>query len=343
MTVPTSMKAAVSSRYGPPDVVHIQEVPRPIPAFDELLVRVRATTVNRTDCGYRGGKPFMIRFFSGLRRPKNPIWGTEFAGVVEAMGTEVTDYRVGDPVLGWCEGSFGAHAEYMTVRAGRPLVMKFPAGVTFAEVAASTEGSHYAMGFLRRSGVEAGADVMVYGASGAIGSAAVRFAKIMGFKVTAVCGTNAVGMVRGLGPDRVIDYQSEDVYADTQRYDLIVDAVGKRSFLRMRRLLKPKGIYTASERPGISRRGLFVPVFIGWLLTSWMTTLFGGRRMIFVPPHDDPEAYRIIRDAITSGEFRPVVDRTYPFEEIAEAYRYAETGQKLGNLVIDVDRSTEVV
>jgi len=336
-----TMKAAVSRKYGPPDVVGIEEAPRPSPAADQLLVRVRATTVNRTDCGYRGGKPVIIRFFSGVRRPKYPIWGTEFAGVVEATGTEVTGYRVGDRVLGWCEGTFGAHAEYVTVRADRPLVMRIPDGATFAEVAPSMEGAHYAMGFLRRANVEAGKDVMVYGASGTIGSAAVRFAKILGARVTAVCGTDGVEMVRSLGPDRVIDYQTADVYADTQRYDVIVDAVGKRSFLRMRRLLKPKGIYTASERPLLSKPGLFAPVFVGWLLTSWITGLLRRRRMMFVAPHADPEGLKIIRDAITGGDFRPVIDRTYPLGDIVAAYRYAETGKKVGNLVIDVHRADE--
>jgi NADPH:quinone reductase-like Zn-dependent oxidoreductase len=224
----------------------------------------------------------------------------------------------------------------MTVRADRPLIMPIPDGATFAEVAPSTEGAHYAMGFLRRAGIEPGADVMIYGASGAIGSAAVRFARIMGMRVTAVCGTSAVDTVRSLGADRVIDYQAEDVYADEQRYDLIVDAVGKRSFLRMRRLLKPKGIYTASERPLLSKPGLFAPVFIGWLLTSWVTRLLRGRRMMFVAPHQDPEGLRIIREAIATGEFRPIIDRTYPLEEIAAAYRYVETGQKIGNVVIEV-------
>jgi len=340
-TLPT-MKAAVSRRYGQPDVVRIEEVPRPSPAADELLVRVRATTVNRTDCGYRGGKPFVIRFFSGVRRPKFPIWGTEFSGVVVAIGTEVTGFSVGDRVLGYSEGTFGAHAEYMTVRADRPLVMPIPDGATFAAVAPSTEGAHYAMGFLRSAGVEPGAEVMIYGASGAIGSAAVRFAKIMGMRVTAVCGTSAVATVKGLGPDRVIDYQTNDVYADEQRYDLIVDAVGKRSFLKMRRLLRPKGIYTASERPLLSKPGMFAPVFIGWLLTSWITWLFRGRRMMFVAPHDDPEGLRIIREAIASGEFRPIIDRTIPLDEIADAYRFVETGKKLGNVVIEVDRAGEL-
>ena len=337
----STMKAAVAHRYGPPDVVQIEDADTPEPDPDEVLVAVRATTVNRTDCGYRAAKPWVLRFYTGLRRPKTPIWGTEFAGVVARIGSDVTGFEPGDRVLGYCEGTFGAHAEYMTVRADRPLTMKIPDGVTFAEAAPSTEGSHYAMGFLRRAGIEAGADVMVYGASGAIGTAAVRFAKIMGMKVTAVCGTNAVDLVRSLGADRVIDYQTNDVYDDDQRYDLIIDAVGKRSFLRMRRLLKPKGVYTASERPLLQRRGLFVPVFIGWLLTSWVTKVLRGRRMMFVSPAHDPEGIRIIRDAIASGEFRPVIDRVYPFEEIAEAYRYAETGTKVGNLVIDVDRAGE--
>jgi NADPH:quinone reductase-like Zn-dependent oxidoreductase len=330
------MKAAVTDRYGPPEVVRLTEVPVPTPAADELLVRVHATTVNRTDCGYRSGKPFLIRFFSGLRRPKRPVLGTEFAGVVEGLGSEVSGFAVGDRVCGWCEGTFGAHAEYMTVRAARPLVMRIREGASFVEAAASTEGSHYALGSLRKAGVKPGQRVMVYGATGAIGSAAVQLAKAMGLEVTAVCGTAHVDLVRALGADRVIDYQTEDFTADAGQYDLVIDAVGKLSFWQCRRLLAPHGIYTATDRPLARKPFLFVPVFVWWIALSLITTLLGRRRQMFVVPHDDPEGMEWLRAQIASGTFRPVIDRTYPLEDIVEAYRYVETGQKIGNVVLTV-------
>jgi len=330
------MRAAVSTEYGPPDVVRVLDVRRPDPADDELLIKVHASTVNRTDCGYRAAKPFPIRFLSGWRRPKVPVLGTEFAGVVETKGAGVTSFQVGDRICGWSEGSFGAHAEYMTVRADRPLNCLIPEGVSFEKAAPSTEGSHYALSFLRRAGVQAGQDVMVYGATGAIGSAAVQLAKGLGLRVTAVCGTQDVDLVKGLGADRVVDYMTEDFTRDTERYDLVIDAVGKSSFWKCRRLLKAKGIYTASDRPWAQKPGLFVPVFLGWLIVSWLTKSLRGRRQMFVGAQNDAEGLRWLKDQIESGTFRPVIDRTYPLGEIVEAYRYVETGQKIGNVVIKI-------
>lgn len=326
----------MSIEYGPPEVVEITDIQRPSPADDELLIQVHATTVNRTDCGYRGGKPFLIRFLSGWRRPKVSVLGTEFAGVVEGTGDTVTSFQVGDRICGWCEGTFGAHAEYMTIRADRALNCLIPEGMAFEEAAPSTEGSHYALSFLRRAGVEAGQDVMVYGATGAIGSAAVQLAKGLGLSVTAVCGTEYVGLVNRLGADRVIDYMTEDYTRDTGKYDLVIDAVGKSSFWKCRRLLKPKGIYTASDRPWAQKPGMFIPVFLGWLLVSGLTRLLGGRRQMFVVPHSDPEGLRWLKEQIESGTFRPVIDRTYTLDQIVDAYRYVESGQKIGNVVIKV-------
>ena len=322
MTTPPPMKAAVRTRYCPPEGMRLEEVDKPTAGDDELLVKVHATTVNRTDCGYRGGKPFLIRFFSGLRRPKVAILGTEFAGEVSAIGSAVTSFRVGDRVCGYCEGTFGAHAEYMTVGANR-LIAIMPTGSTFEEAAPSTEGSHYALSFLRKAKVQSGQDVLVYGATGAIGSAAVQIAKSLGAKVTAVCGTENMALVKSLGADRVVDYLTEDFTKDRQRYDLVLDAVGKSSFRRCRRLLKPGGIYTSSD---------------GWLnlFLAPITPLFRGRKVVFVLPHRDPEAVRYLKGLIESGEFKPVIDRRYRLDQIVEAYRYVETGQKVGNVVISV-------
>ncbi len=319
------MKAAVRTKYGPPEVVRLEEVDKPTPGDDELLIKVRATTVNRTDCGYRGGKPFPIRFFSGLRRPKVAILGTEFAGEVEAVGVDVTSYSVGDRVCGYCEGTFGAHAEYMTIRAGR-LIPSIPRGSTFEEAAPSTEGSHYALGMLRRANVGAGSDVLIYGATGAIGSAAVQIAKSLGANVTAVCGTEHVDMVEGLGADRVIDYQTTDFTKDEQRYDMVLDAVGKSSFRRCRRLMKRRAVYISSD----------VGLFWHGPMLALITPVFRGRKLIFVTPRSDPDAIRYLTGLIESGEFKPVVDRAYPLDRIVDAYRYVETGQKIGNVVITV-------
>ncbi len=333
--VPSRMKAAVSRRYGKPGVVRIEEVDTPSPAPGQILVRVRATTVNRTDCGYRGAAPFLIRFFSGIRRPKTLTWGTEFAGEVVGLGEGATRFAIGERIAGWCEGTFGAHAEYLTV-AERRLIARIPEGWNFQEAAPSTEGSHYALAGLRLAKMQPGMAVLVYGASGAIGSAAVQLAKLMGFAVTAVCGTAALDRVRALGPDRVIDYQTQDITTPTERYDLVFDAVGKLSYRTARRLLKPKGVYCPMDRPLLHTRFMFVPVFLNWLVMSLLTRLFGGKRMVFIGPGVDREGVAWLTERIESGEFRPLIDRTYPLDQIVAAYRFVESGQKVGNVVIAV-------
>jgi NADPH:quinone reductase-like Zn-dependent oxidoreductase len=333
--IPPTMRAAVSRRYGKPEVVHIEEIPTPSPGAGEMLVRVRATTLNRTDCGYRGGKPFLIRFFGGIRRPRSPVWGTEFAGDVVALGEGATRFAVGDRVAGWCDGTFGAHAEYVTVKENR-LIVPIPDGRSYLEAAPSTEGSLYAMGMLRMAHVGPGSDVMVYGATGAIGSAAVQMAKDLGARVTAVGPTAHMDMVRSLGPDRVIDYQTEDFTRDTQRYDLVLDAVGKSSFRKTRRLLKKKGIFTATDARAAHIPFLGTPIIVAWMLIALLFRLSPGRKLVLALPRKDPEGIKYLKDFIASGRFRPVLDRTYPLDQIVEAYRFVETGQKVGNVVIQV-------
>lgn len=336
MTQEATMRAAIYERYGPPEVIRLGELPRPSPGPGELLVRVRATTVNRTDCGYLSGKPFPIRFFGGLRRPKVPVLGTEFAGEVAGLGEGVTGFSVGDRVCGYCERTFGAHGEYMTIAATR-LVARIPEGRSFVEAAPSTEGSHYAILDLRAAGLRPGDDLLVYGASGAIGSAAVQLGKSMGLRVTAVCGTAHVDLVKGLGADRVIDFQTEDFTSDEQQYHMVFDAVGKSSFWKCRRLLRPKGVYTSTDLPRWGYLpGLFLFAFAGRLLLVLATRLGRRRRVLFIPPSGDTEGIALLKSLIESGEFRPVVDRTYPLEKIVDAYRYVETGQKVGNVVIEM-------
>jgi len=319
------MKAAVHTRYGPPDVVRISEVDKPAAKDNEVLVKVHATTVNRTDSGLRAAKPFINRFFTGLRRPRVTVLGNEFAGAVEAVGSGVTSFQVGDRVFGYNGTRFGAHAEYLTMPQDGSLAT-IPADLTYDEAAASTEGSHYALSLIRKAKLRRGQDVLVYGATGAIGSAAVQLLKHLGANVTAVCASEHVELVTGLGADRVIDYTAEDFTKDEQRYDVVLDAVGKSSFGRCKRLLKPGGIYLSSDLGPLSQNPIL----------ALITPLFGGKRVRFPIPRDNQEMVRYFKGLIESGAFRPLIDRRYRLEEIVEAYRYVESGQKIGNVVISV-------
>lgn len=235
------MKAAVLTAYGPPESVRIVQMAIPEASAGDVLVRVRASTVNRTDVGYRAGTPHIIRVFAGLRRPKYQVLGTEFAGTVEAVGDGVTSFAPGDRVCGYNEKTFGAHAEYMTIAADGSITT-IPGELDFGEVAPSFEGSHYALANLRAGKVGDDTDLLVYGATGAIGSAAVQLAKALGAHVTAVCGTAHVKLVEGLGADRIIDYQTEDFRAHGATYDVVFDAVGKSTFAACKPLLRPNGL-----------------------------------------------------------------------------------------------------
>jgi NADPH:quinone reductase-like Zn-dependent oxidoreductase len=319
------VKAAVHTRYGPPDVVRISDVEKPTINENEVLVKVHATTVNRTDCGFRAAKPFIVRFFAGVIRPRVAVLGNEFAGEVEEVGGAVTSFEVGDRVFGYNDRTFGGHAEYMAIPEDG-LLAAMPANLTFAEAAPSTEGSHYALSFIRTAKVHSGQRVLVNGATGAIGSAAVQLLKSIGADVTATCDARNVELVRGLGADRVIDYTAEDFTQDEQAYDVVLDAVGKSSFGRCRRLLEPGGAYLSSDLGPLSQNPILALV----------TPLFGGKKVMFPIPRQDKDMARHFKDLIESGQFKPVIDRTYPLDQIVEAYKYVETGQKTGNVVISV-------
>jgi NADPH:quinone reductase-like Zn-dependent oxidoreductase len=320
------VRAAVRTRYGPPEVVRVVEVPSPVPGEGEVLVRVHATTVNRTDCGFRAAHPWIVRFLAGLSKPKVTILGCEFAGVVESLGAGVTAFEPGDRVFGFSEDRFGAHAQYLTMPVDGAIAT-MPADLGFVEAAPSTEGSHYALSAIRSARVRGGQRVLVNGATGAIGSAAVQILKDLGATVTAVCPTEHVELVRGLGPDRVVDYLAEDFTRDEQRYDVVLDAVGKSSFGRCKRLLVPGGRYLSSDLGPLSQNPFLALV----------TPLFGGRRVLFpIPkPHGRREMV-YVKQLIETGSFAPLIDRRYPLDEIVDAYRYVETGQKVGNVVIEV-------
>ena len=327
------MRAAVFNRYGPPDVVCVKDVETPTPGDNELLVKVHATTVNRTDCSYRRASPFILRFWTGLLRPEKTILGTEFAGEVEAAGRSVTSFAAGDRVFGYVEGSFGAHAQYLAIPEDGSLAT-IPADLSYEEAAPATEGSHYALSSLMHAKLRSGQDVLVNGGTGAIGSAAVQLLSSLGVRVTAVCDTANVELVRGLGAAKVVDYTVEDFTEDEQQYDIVFDAVGKSSFGRCRRLLKPGGIYVSSDG-GPWFQNAALP-----LVTPLVGRFLEGKRVVFPFPKIDQAMVRRFAQLMESRAFRPVIDRRYPLDDIVEAYRYVETGQKIGNVVIVVDHAS---
>ena len=319
------MKAAINTKYGPPEVVKIMEVDKPEPKKNGVLIKVFATTVNRTDCGFRSAQYFVSRFFSGLLRPKFKTLGNEFAGVIEAVGKKVTSFTIGDKVFGYNDYKFGAHADYMTL-AEDEAITKMPENLTFVEAASLTEGGHYALCDIRAAKVKSGQNVMVYGASGAIGSAAVQLVKHFGAKVTAVCNTKNVELLKSLGADQVIDYTKQDFTKTDQKFDFIFDAVGKSSFGKCKPLLTPKGIYISTEL-GKNWENLF------FALT---TPFFGGKKVLFPIPSINKQDVVFIKELAESGTYKPVIDRQYKLEQIVEAYRSVESGQKTGNVVINL-------
>jgi NADPH:quinone reductase-like Zn-dependent oxidoreductase len=271
-----------------------------------------------------------MRAFTGLVRPRAPILGNEFAGVVEAVGDRTTRFGVGDRVFGYVEGPFGAHAEYLSISEDASLAT-MPANLTFEQAAAGTEGSHYALSHIRAARVRRGQHVLVYGATGAIGSAAVQLLKSMGVTVTAVCGSDGVLIAGGLGADRVIDYLTEDFAQEQEAYDVVLDSVGKSSFGSCKPLLKPGGLYLSSEL-GPHAQNPFLAL---------LAPLHRGKRVLFPIPKHDQEMMQYLGGLMASGDFTPVIDRTYPLTRIVDAYRYVETGRKLGNVVITIDGPPE--
>jgi NADPH:quinone reductase-like Zn-dependent oxidoreductase len=319
------MKAVVHTRYGGPEVLSLQDIPRPVPAADEVLVRVHATTVNRTDCGFRSATPWFARFFTGWRGPRHTVLGSEFAGEVVEVGGDITEFAVGDRVFGVNQRTFGANAEYMLNRE-RDAIAQIPEGMSCQEAAAIPDGVVLARTCLTAAGVGPGTKLLIYGASGSIGSAGVQLAKHLGADVTAVCDTAALDIVRSLGPDRVIDYTQEPFLGTGARYDVIFDAVGKLSFRRVRRSLTPDGVYATTD--------------LGWLwhqpLLSIATRFVGRQRAMLPLPSYRKEHVLFAKELVEAGAYRALIDRRYPLDQIVEATRFVESGRKIGNVVIDV-------
>jgi len=318
------MKAVVCDRYGPPDILRITEVPRPVPRPDEVLIKIRATTVNRSDCAFRAGIPRpYARLFTGLRRPRHQILGSELSGEVEAIGLAVTGFKPGDAVFGIKAWKFGAHAEYVCMREGASLAHK-PAGASFEEAAAVCDGVILALMGLRRADIRKGRSILIYGASGSIGTAAVQLSRYYDADVTAVCATKNLELMRSLGADHVIDYTRDDFTANGQAYDVIFDAVGKHSFRRSKDSLNPGGIYLATDH------------LQNIALALW-TSRFGDKKVVFpIPPHYTRQDVVFLKGLMEAGKYRAVIDRRYPLEDVIAATRYVETEQKTGNVVLTV-------
>ncbi|HKV84199.1 MAG TPA: NAD(P)-dependent alcohol dehydrogenase [Ktedonobacterales bacterium] len=328
------MRAIVHDRYGSPAVLRLDDIPQPTPKDDEVLVKVHATTVNRTDAAVRGGGDLITRLgysvittgspFKALRRPGARILGTELAGVVEAIGAGVTRFAVGERVFGANAGRFGAHAEYVCVRESAPLA-RMPETMTFAEAAAIPDGAMLALGCLRKVNLQRGQRILIYGAAGAIGSAGVQLAKaFFGARVTAVCSARNIELARSLGADEVIDYTRDDFTKNGQTYHVIFDAVGKHRFRRCKRSLERGGRYIATD---------------GWRnlwLSLWTARVGDKRVMLDIPPHYRQQDLVLLADLVEAGKYRAVIDRRYPMDQVVEATRYVETQRKTGSVVLTV-------
>lgn len=317
------MRAFATHRYG-----HMQltEMPKPAPKPNEVLVKVMYATVNRTDWGFFHGKPYIVRPFSGLTKPKRTIHGSEFSGVVETVGASVNNFRPGDRVFGWSdEHYFGAHAEYMVVPNDIPMAI-IPSNMTFEQAAPMLEGAHYALNDIKAAQVAEGQNVLINGATGAIGSAAVQLVKHLGARVTAVCATPSIDLIKSLGADVVIDYTKTDFTQTNDTFHFVFDAVGKRTFGSCERILKPKGIYISTELGPYAQNPIL----------ALTTPLFGGKRLLFPIPSITPADALWLAQLAETGQYRPVIDRTYPFEQLPEAMAYVGTGQKIGNVVVKV-------
>ena len=315
------MKTAFRSKYGTGQVLTIKDVDTPTPKENEVLIRVHASTADRTTYHVLTGKPFIMRFFTGLFKPRLAATGCDFAGQIEAVGKNVSLFKVGEKVMGLGSGfDCGSHAQYLVLPEKKGIV-KMPDDITFEQAAACCEGTFYAASFARVYKIDAGKKALVYGATGAIGSAYVQLLKSRGLYVTAVCRGEHMELVKSLGADKAIDYTTTDFTKDDEQYDVVLDAVGKSSFLKCKRLLNKKGIFTSSG--GAEN-----------ILWALITPLLGGKKVIFSPGLRVKPTLEFVKDQIKEGKFRPLIDRVYPLEKIAEAFDYVASEQKLGNVVI---------
>jgi NADPH:quinone reductase-like Zn-dependent oxidoreductase len=316
------MKAIVHTKFGPPEVLHLQEVEKPIPKANEVLIKIHATTVVKEDPDMRASPGF-----NGFLKPRNPILGQELAGEIEAIGRDVTRFKPGDQIFGF--DMFGAYAEYKCISENGALAIK-PVNLSYEEAASVPNGALTALPFLRDKGkIQSGQTVLIYGASGSVGAAAVQLAKYYGANVTGVCSTANLEWVKSLGADPVIDYTQEDFTENGKTYDIIFDTVGKLSFSECKGSLTDEGVYLST-----------VPTPVIMLQALWPAK--SGKKVKFAAAGLRPASEKIkdlvfLTELIEAGKIKPVIDKCYPLEQMAEAHRYVETGHKKGNVVITVE------
>jgi len=319
------MKASFYDRYGLPDVLQIKEVPKPQPKAKDVLIKVYATTVNRTDCGFRQPEYLLVRLFGGLFKPKNKILGNELAGVVEAIGDEAKLFKVGDEVFGLSTYKFGTHAEYVCVDENKAISFK-PNNMSFIEAAAVCDGAFLAYNYINKIDFKNQPKILINGASGSIGSSSVQLAKYFGADITAVCSTKNIQLIKSLGANKVIDYTTEDFTMCGDTFDVVIDAVGKSSFFKCKKILKKGGIYYSTEL-GYLSQNVFLPLF---------TAFIGSKKVKFPIPIDKKKDIEFFKMLIENGHYKAIIDKVYSLEQIVEATQYVETGEKTGNVVIEI-------
>jgi NADPH:quinone reductase-like Zn-dependent oxidoreductase len=316
------MKASVYYKYGNSEVLEIKEIEKPRPKADEILVKVKASTVNRTDCAMLKAKPYIMRVFTGLFAPRNPILGSDFSGIVEEVGEEIKDFKIGDRVFGFSDLGLSSHTEYLCISKKKALA-KIPDNVSFEDAAASLEGAHYAINFINKVKILPNQKVLVYGASGAIGSAMVQILKHYGAEITAVGNSKSIENLEKMGLEKVLDFEKEDFRSLEAKFDYVFDAVGKSSYFKILHLLKPKGIYISSEL-GYMAQNIFLPLL----------TISSGKKVKFPFPSNIQASIKLISKLLQNNEFEPLIDQKYTLDNIPEAFDYAESGRKTGNLVV---------
>jgi NADPH:quinone reductase-like Zn-dependent oxidoreductase len=327
------MKAIVHTEYGPPDELQLKEVEKPVPKEDEVLIKIHATTVTTSDCNVRNLTfapklfRFPMRMQLGFNKPKTNVLGVDLCGEIEAVGADVKRFKIGDQVFGTPEPALGAHAEYICLPEDRALTIK-PANTTWEEAASIPLAANTALYFIRDLGnIQAGDKVLINGASGGIGTFAVQLAKYYGAEVTGVCSTTNIELVKSLGADKVIDYTKEDFTKSGETYDVIFDVVGKISFTHSKNSLKKNGVYLTT-----------LPTLAIILQTLW-SSVIGGKKVKFGDAIGKAENLIFLKELIEAGKVKPVIDRIYPLEQTAEAFRYVEKGHKKGNVVITVEHN----
>ena len=323
------MKAVIYEKYGPPEVLKIKEIEKPVPKQNEVLIKVYTTTVTATDCVFRRGEPLFSRLFTGLTKPKNQILGSEFAGNVEAVGKDIKSFKVGDNVFGTTPG-YGSYQEFICLPVEKSTLAKMPVNKNHDEAIACCDGFLTALPFLRDKGkIKKGNKVLVNGASGSVGSAAVQLAKYFGAEVTGVCSSPSIELVKSIGADKVIDYTKEDFTKAGETYDIIFDAVGKITFSNCKKSLKPGGKFLET--------GITLKVFPAVVSTS----LFGAKKAMIMatglrPPAERTKDLKFIKQLVEQGKIKSVIDKTFPLEQISEAHKYVDTGHKKGNVIISI-------